>query len=931
MIALARPDYLWLLLLLIPMAGLAWFSKRKISPRRRRVAFGVRALLLIGVVLAICELTWNRPVDDLAVVFVMDRSASVGAPGHQQALDFVGAALENQGRKDRAGLVVFGADALVEKEPQEGLVVHGVESTPSPHQTDIASALRLGTALLPADRTRRIVLLTDGEQTRGDAAAQALLTAGDDLMISVSPVGTETGPEVLLEDLIVPARVDQGAAFDVKVVANAEIPADAKLRLYRNNEYLGEMPVSLDGERARVLTFRQKATSPGLYRYRASLEVDESLDGLPQNNQVVSTVQVTGNPKVLYATGDEPQAKHLVQVLEGEGLDVDVVGIGDLPPGLAELRPYSAVIMSDVPSFALTGRQQEALRSYVRDMGRGLVMIGGDRSFGVGGYYNTPIEDALPVRMDIKDKTRFPKLGMVLAIDKSCSMGGGAGSKMALAKEAAIQTSDLLSDRDMLGIIGFDGAASWITPLDDLTDRETVLDNIAALRPGGGTNIYPALKTAIGSLDESDAALKHVILLSDGMTTPGDYQPLISGALSRDITLTSVVIGKDSDMATMEQFSLWGGGNHYVVVDSNSIPAIFTRETLLATRSFLIEEPFRPAMGATSDITRGMDASDFPTLHGFVATDPKRRATTAMWVPGDEEQLPLLVHWRFGLGRSVAFTSDAKARWAKDWVGSESYIRLWTQMARWVVGDRNASNLAVDTEIHEGELIVTVDAFDHTGSFANFLSGEAKVIAPDLQVHQLNLKQIAPGRYQSTIPIDQDGSWMVAVALSKDDEIVGQAVEEAIQPYSPEYRSKGAGPSLQAEVGRVGGGGIVTDPAEVFARPKIPRQVPRPLWPPLMGMAAFLLLLDVAIRRLDFRRDIGGQVVQRATAAPSARGAFKPAAPKPSKIRSETGDIADPDSGDDGPSAPAVEVPPESYAGRLLAARKAARKKMDDS
>ena len=927
MIDVARPEFMWLLLLIIPFAGLSWFSRRKISPGRRRLAFGARALLLIALVLALSELTWKRPVDDLAVVFVVDRSASVGSSGHQQALDFVDAAVARQGEQDRAGVVVFGADALVEREPQEALQIHGFESNPIPHQTDIASALRLGTALLPADRTRRIVLLTDGEQNRGDAAAQALLTAGDDLRISVASIGAETGSEVLLEDLIVRPRVDQGAAFDVKVVANAMVPAEAKLRLYRNKTYLGEMPVSLDGKRAQILTFRQEASEPGLYRYRASLEVDPSLDQLPQNNQVVATVQVSGHPRILYITGDPARAGHLSEALSGEGIDFEGVGIADAPHDLAGLRPYSAIFLSDVPAYALSRRQQQALHAFVRDMGRGLVMIGSDQSFGVGGYYGTPIEDALPVRMDLEDKTRFPKLGMVLAIDKSGSMG--SGSKMELAKEAAIQTADLLSDRDMLGIIGFDGAASWITPLDDLSDRQAVLDNIAALRPGGGTHIYPALKTATEALRSSDAALKHMILLSDGMTTPGDYESLITGALADNITLTTVVLGQESDTAAMEQFSSWGGGSHYAVVDDTAIPAIFTRETLLATRSFLIEEPFRPVMGHPSDITRGLASHDFPTLYGLVATEPKARAITALYSPSDTEEeaaLPLLSHWQYGLGRSVAFTSDAKTRWSAEWVGSESYTRLWTQLARWVIGDRDASNLAVETEIREGRLLITVDAFDGAGGFANFLDGRAKIIAPDLKISEVELTQIAPGRYQTDVPVDQDGSWMVAVSLEDGDHIVGQAVEEAIQPYSPEYRSTGAGDGLREDLGRIGGGGVIDDPAQVFARPEVPRQVPRPLWPPLIGLAGFLLLFDVAIRRLDLGRGTGGQVFERAIAAPSAAGAFRtaPAAPVP------------PDEPDHGPSTPegdrppTAEVPPESYAGRLLAARRAARKKMDE-
>lgn len=926
-----RPDLLWLLLLLLPMAGLARWSRRKIPPIRRWIAFGLRALLLVAVVFALSELTLRRPVDDLAVVFVVDRSASVGPDGEAASDAFVQEALEAAGNGDVAGMVVFGGEAMVEAEPRQGFAFHGVESRPNEHQSDLASGLRLGTALLPADRTRRLVLLSDGEQTLGDAAAQALQVADEDLEVSVVPVGLDPGPEVWLSDLIAPPRVDQDRAFDLRIVADSERPVQGQLRLYRNDQYLGSLKVDLPGGRAEVLSVRQDAAEPGLYRYRAVLELDDpAADTLPQNNAVLTTVQVSGRPSVLIVEGDGPgHAEHLAEVLRNDGLDVVVRGADGVPAGLPELRPYAAVILSDVPAFALSRRQQEALQSYVRDLGRGLVMIGGDRSFGVGGYYKTPVEAALPVNMDLEDKTRFPKLAMVLAIDKSCSMGGGAGSKIELAREAAIRTAELLSDRDMLGVIGFDGAASWISPVRELTQRQAVLDDIASLRPGGGTDIYPALVTAIDELNETDAALKHIILLSDGMTTPGEYQKLLTKANGTDkITVTSVTIGSDSDQGMMKDLATWGGGNYYLVTDAHAIPAIFTRETLLATRSFLVEEPFVPKAGTPSELTRGLTA--LPTLGGYVATEAKGRATVSLLVPDADGDLPLLAHWRHGLGRSVAFTSDAKGRWGAAWVGSESYTRMWTQTIRWVVGDPEASNLAVDTEIRDGALWVTVDAFDAMGGFRNFLEGEARVVAPDLQTHQLKLLQVAPGRYQATLPVDQDGSWLVGVALTEGEAVVGQAVSEAVQPYSPEFRAKGAGKALMDEIGRVGGGGTPATAAAVFARPEVVRRVPRPLWPPLLALAGFVLLADVAVRRLDLFGGAGGTATVTRPAAAPPRWAFREAIPK-GPAGSPAGEVPVEPQGSGPAAPPPTEVDPESYAGRLLAARRKARDRMDDT
>ncbi|MFK7928991.1 MAG: VWA domain-containing protein [Myxococcota bacterium] len=949
-LTLDQPVWLWLLLLAIPVFGAAiWFGKRKLGWIRWTLAGIARTGVLLAIVLSLAGLSVRLPVDTLGVVFVVDRSASLGPEGEDKAMEFIEEALKHQAPEDESGVVVFGATAMVEAAPRSDLAVNRLEARPSPHHSDLASGIRLASAILPADRARRIIILSDGEQTRGDAAAQVLLTAGDDLQIATVTLPRKTGPEVLVEDVLLPPRVDEGAPYEVRVVARTNQAADATLRLYRNEDYLGERKVHLEPGEAEVLTLLQHAESPGLYQYRAALEVDDpSQDTVPQNNEAMASIQVTGKPRILVVERNPNQARHLVRALKEEGLGVDVLKPVDLPSGLTGLRPWAAVILSDVPAYQLTNRQQEAMESYVRDLGRGLAMVGGEESFGLGGYYETPIERALPVNMDLQDKTRFPKLGMVLAIDKSCSMGGGAGSKLGLAKEAAILSSELLNERDLLGVIGFDHAAAWVVPLQDLHNKDGVQDLIAGLRPGGGTDIYPALKTAADSLDSSDAALKHIILLSDGITAGAAFETLLKDTYKKKITVSTLAFGTDADRSTMEDFAKWGGGQYYLVTDPKSIPQIFTRETMLASRSFLVEGAFKPEFKQKSLILEGIEPDDLPTLLGFVATEAKPRTVVALQAPANtdnDKPSPLLVHGRYGLGRSLAFTSDAKMRWAKKWVGTESYTQMWTQVGRWLVADAEGQDLEADAEIRDGELIVTVDAFDEDGDFRNFLEGEGRVVAPDLTVVPIDLRQVGPGRYQGRLPVDQDGSWLVGVALSQNGLLVGKSVAEAVQPWSPEYRGGGGGGALMSELARLGGGGEITDPAAVFARPPTPREVPWPLWPHLIWIAAALLLADVAMRRLEFGRETPleqGRLVPAGAAVPirGERKIRKPArrkpkaprreavqAPQEDPVLDEIPDVAMPSQTQ---RAPRQTHKPESYAGRLLAARKRAGTRSDD-
>ena len=949
-IAFDQPIYLWLLPLGLVAVGLAvYFGRRTMNRWRWIVATAARTLLLLILVLALAGTTIRLPIDSLGVVFVVDDSASVGTDGRDKAMAFIDEALKHQGPEDAAGVVVFGGTAMVEAAPRETLQIARLESQPSPHHSDLSAGIRLASAILPADKARRIILLSDGEETRGDAAAQVLLTAGDDLQIGTVTLPRMTGPEVLVEEVLLPPKVDEGAPYELRVVTRSNTSTSGTLRIYRNETYLGEREVVLEPGEAGVFTMLEHAGGPGLYRYRATLDVaDATSDTVPQNNEAMASIQVTGKPRVLIVDRNPATVNHLVRALREEGLGVDVKKPEDVPSGLTGLRPWAAIILSDVPAYQLTQRQQEAIEAYVRDLGRGLAMLGSEETFGVGGYYQTPVERALPVNMDLEDKTRFPKLAMVFAIDKSCSMGGGAGSKLGMAKEAAILSSELLNERDMIGVVGFDHAATWVVRLQDLHNKDAVQDTIATLRPGGGTDIYPAIDESIKALDASDAALKHVVVLSDGITAGAAFQPLLEGAVKKKITVSTLAFGSDADRATMEDLARWGGGQYYLVTDAKSIPAIFTRETLLASRSFLIEDPFRPVDKMRSPILEGLSASDVPTLYGYVATEAKPRTVVALEIPGrtpEENPAPLLVHGRYGLGRSLAYTSDAKMRWAKGWIGKGTYTQFWTQTGRWLVSDVEGADLEAEAEIRDGELVVTVDAYDEDGAFRNFLEGEARVVAPDLTVTPADLRQVGPGRYQARVPVDQDGAWLVGIALSAEGVMVGKTVAEAVQPWSPEYRGGGGGTALMAELGRLGGAGEITDPSQVFARPDTPREVPWPLWPHLLWLGAALLLLDVAVRRLELGREgpapegrlvpVGGEIPVRRTRpraqkrkpAPKkkARGTdTQQPASKPAAAADDVPEVPDL------PEAPSVPVRPAnkpkegSYAGRLLAARQRA-------
>ena len=474
-----HPSALWLLLGVPVLIAVAVFSRRRISRMRLWMATVVRIVLLLLLVTALSELTYGHLVDDLGVVFVVDRSASVSDQGRRSATGFIQESMKRMEEGDRAAVVVFGADAYVEREMSPENSFHGVETDPGVHHTDIAAGLRLAQATLPSDAAHRVVLLSDGEETRGDAAGQVLLGSGDEL--SVVPLGRGALPEVVLESLIVPDKVDRGSGFEIRVVARSVRSGNATLRLYRNEHYLGDIPVELSGGRADVFTFRQVAEEPGLLRYRALLEVDDGdLDALPQNNEVMATVQVSGSPKVLYVEGiPRWEYRYLRAVLQRDRrLDVKFLmteGDPDLPKysgqyvarfpeAAAEALKYDLIILGDVAADCLKPADQARIDELVRRRGGSLLMLAGRRHAPMS-YHGTPIGDLLPVRIG--------RQGIEQLADDVYPVVTGEGyvsACMSLQQPAAVNDRLWSLVRPLYRAPYLDGAKQGATVLAELSD-----------------------------------------------------------------------------------------------------------------------------------------------------------------------------------------------------------------------------------------------------------------------------------------------------------------------------------------------------------------------------------------------------------------------------------------------------------------------------
>ncbi len=840
---------LLLLLVLVPAVFVALRYTLVDSARAQLLlSAATRATVIALLVLALASALWVSRSRDVAVLVLADLSDSTPQTAREQVGAFLEKLEEKSSNPSMAGLVLFAAAAQV---------YHPVMNHPDfPDElprledggdTSIEKALLLAREALPADRVGRIVLFTDGNETEGDARAAAQRCAARGIRIFPIPYEADEKDEVLLEDLSVPAEVKKGQSFSIEAVAHASADGPAAFTLYRDGFKVQERTLELKRGPNR-LTFEESNPADGLTKYELRVKADK--DFYADNNVSSGVVYVAGEPRILLLEREEREARHLARALEAENIRVETREARGMPGSLDELVAFDAVVYSDVPATEVTVRQMEILRSYIEDLGGGFIMIGGEESFGLGGYHRTSIEEALPVRMRSEKKKDTPSLALMLVVDRSGSMDG---VKIELAKEAALAAVELLNDRDYVGVVAFDSEAYWIVDLQSAGNKTGIIQSIESITSGGGTSIYPGLEQAHEALRTVSATFKHTVLLTDGQSQPGDFPGIVDRMTGDLITVSTVAVGEGADTVLLQDIARWGRGRYYFTADPYDIPQIFTKETMAASKSSLIEEPFLPQLFRPNAVVQGIDWDAAPFLFGYVVTTPKSTAQVALVT---ERGDPLLASWQFGLGKTAAFTSDAKSRWAADWLSWPGYGKFWAQVVRDAL--RTSQSRGSETRItwrgREGR--IAVDNVDENGNFVNGLHTVAQIIDPTRQTTDVVLAQSAPGRYEATFPMETVGSYLLRVRQTTgpgdDAEVVSDYTRGVTVSYKPEYRHLSINREFLEELAEAGGGKLNPGLEELYAvDPDEAVPVRHRLWPWFLTAALLLFVVDVALRRMD--------------------------------------------------------------------------------
>ena len=855
------------LLLVLPLLLLAMRrSLADLTPAQRRVCLALRALILALLVLALAGLRLLLPSRDLAVLYAVDDSASVSPAAREAAREFVDASLAHAASGDAAGVVGFARHAELWQPPVEHARL--AEQWPAfadRKGTDIGRALEFASAIFPAGKTKRLVLLTDGNDTAGRAAEVAGRLASGGVELSVVALRNESAPEVLVERVDVPRRLKEGEPFDLVAHLHSNVETPAKVKLYQNQFLIETREVALKagGNEFRAANLRAEGS---FISYE--IEVIPERDTAVENNRAQATASLRGQPRVLLVDAEEAKARPLAEALRGEKIHVETRGTAGLPRTIEDLQQFDLFLLSDVSALHLAREQMDLYRRWVQDFCGGFALLGGENSYGVGGYYRTPIEQMLPVRMEHEDRQDTPSVALLIVLDRSGSMTAQAGgtTKMALADQGAVLALNVLQPRDQFGVTAVDTRVHVIAPLQQVAAKGPIEQKILAITAGGGgIYIYTSLADAFVQLRDVNARIKHVILfsdaadaeekaageMSDGTRTGGTALDLAAAMLAAKITTTVVALGteQDKDTAFLRALAERGNGRFYLTSDATTLPQIFSTETMKVAQSSLVEEPFLAVPVKPHAITAGFDWPNSPLLLGYNATKPKPTAEVLL---ATERGEPLLATWRYGLGHAGAFTSDAKSRWAAEWLAWPGYGKFWTQLVRGLMRRSDQASFQVNTREIADRLEIAIDAIKTDGGFRNQLPVTVSMRAPDGATTTVDATQDGPGSYRATFDLPPDGTSIFNVS-SPDLPDGGYAFGHT-RSYPREFLTTGTNEPLLRRLADIGHGKYMPAPAEIFTRPTRGSSQRRELADYFLMAALSLFPLDIWLRRRTWAR-----------------------------------------------------------------------------
>ncbi|MEX1095561.1 MAG: vWA domain-containing protein [Planctomycetales bacterium] len=823
----------------------------------------IRLAVLVALLLALTGPELNVGGQGIDVVVVADRSRSMPPEAEDHLRELVQNLDRNRGTGDRVGIVTFGSRAHAERLPRPDTRLTNYSLDVEPDGSHLEEAVRMALDMIDRDRPARILVLSDGEATGGDPLSAARRAREEGVPVDYRFFERVRAGDIAVRAVELPESVAPREPFQFAAVIVAGREARGTVRLLREGKVLATKEADLVLGPNRVV-FRDVLEAGGFYRY--AVELDAPGDPLDENNRGEGVVRVEAGPRILVLNNDG-RPGNLGRALQAAKLPVDFARAAEHPLTQDALDPYRAVVVENVPAGDLGRLKMEQLAQFVEDLGGGLLLTGGERSFGSGGYFNSPLEDVLPVSMELREEHRKNRVAIAIALDRSGSMTvpvAGGKTKMDLANLGTAECVNMLSAGDSVAVIAVDSSPHLIQPMTPIgDDKGAITSRIKKIQSmGGGIFVYDALVAAGKELAKADEySTRHVILFSDAQDSeaPGDYINLLKKFEAGGITVSVIGLGKktDRDGGLLEDIANRGSGNIMFTEDAAELPRLFTEDTMSVARSsFVKHDPETQPGGIPGELRLGearlmgpFPSSAFPGVGGYNLTYGKPKATVAA-LSRDEYAAPWSAFWQIGLGRSAAITVEVDGKYSGGFATWDEYADFLVTHARWLLGGDRNEDAFVDVVRRGQDAVVTVELDPDR---ARSEPPQLVVVPPGRErqdVLRPDLVWTGPNVLEARFRMDRLGTYRTLVRTGERQLSRGPAVT---LPYSPEFDPREnllSGRETLEELAALSGGKARTDVLEVFADP--PRAAgTRWLFPYLVIAGLSLLLVEIAGRRLS--------------------------------------------------------------------------------
>jgi len=863
-----QPYWLLLLLAVVPLWWLARRSEAVLGRTKARMSLVLRIVVVVLLTASLSRPMLVSRSEGVTAMIVLDESRSVPRAVRDRAVQFVqSASSDREHPQDRVGLITIATEAEIGALAQESTALAEIGHGGPNESTALEAGVRLALATLPKDTANRIILLSDGNETEGSVMAAAEEARAAGVPIDVVPLEYAHENEIVFEEMRAPSRARIGQPVEVRMTLRSPREARGQLRVWVDGEPLDLDPASPGAGMAVTLKpgpsqypLPISFDRAGAHRVRAVFEAaPDAGDGIEENNVGEAVIFVSGEGRVLLVDGSGgAEIQLLAQAMRRASIDTEIAAPRELAGGAPYLSAFDAVVLANVPRWDVDNDIDRALHSYVHDLGGGLAMIGGDQSFGAGGWIESETARTLPVRLD-PPQTRQIMRGALALVMHSCEMPQGNY----WGKQVAISAIEALTRLDYCGIVVFDWAsgrsgASWAFPMQQVGDKGAALAAANAMQVGDMPDFNPLLRLALDALVKVKGGVKHAIVISDGdPAAPG--AALLNEFKRERVTITTVLVvghGTAADHDKMKFMADSTGGRFYHVRNPKDLPQIFIKEASVISRSLIQEGRHTPiVVPMASGPTKGISSA--PPIDGFVLTVPRDgMAQVQMVVETPEGRDPLFASWNYGLGRSIAFTSDLTGRWGSSWVAWAGASAFWEQAIRWIMRPPQPRDAILRTVLEGSRGVVELESASGGGG-----SVDARVIGPDGRAATLPLRQVAAGRWRGEFDASEQGAYLVNAGFAVEGdggEVRTGSLQAAVSvPYAREFRAVRDNAALLEAVAKRTGGRVIrmNDAVGVSLFDRRGMEAPlaaKRIWDLLAILAASLFLVDVAVRRIAF-------------------------------------------------------------------------------